>query len=169
MSHTTTVESAGISSVKALKATVKALQKQGIECELLENTKPRMYYDDQLQRQMGRSSEICPYVLRLKDAAYDVAFIEDEKDASRLMPVFDDWVPPGRKGVKDILGAQYEGKVEHWAGRKSASEQQLHSIGKLLQEHSAVVSIDQMKKKGFRVAKRTTDKKGHVQLQFVSQ
>ena len=78
MSHTTVIRSVEIKNINALKAAVQELIDSGIKCELVENAKPRMYYDNQ--------HGICPYVLKLHGTKYDVGF---EKHGDNYLPVFD--------------------------------------------------------------------------------
>lgn len=66
MSHTSTIDGIVITDIEALKAAIKELKSNGINCELLENAVPRAYY----QNQSGM--EKAPYVVGLKDARYDV-------------------------------------------------------------------------------------------------
>jgi len=68
-----------------------------------------MWFKDQLQRQLGKSSEICDYVLQLHDCPYDVGFIKQGKS---WVPVFDDMTmpPPERKqdykfnSIAEVIG-----------------------------------------------------------------
>ena len=123
-----------------------------------------MYYKDQMQRHLGKDTEVCPYVLRLEDAPYDVAFIREETGS--LTPVFDDWIPYGGKGIKDVLGAKFEGKVEHWSGNRADTEQTLHSIGKLLQGYSKYAAINAATMQGYMVTGTTEDTEGNIHLQI---
>lgn len=81
MSHTTTLKSVAINDVAALQDAVNFLKERGLEADLLENVKPRMYYDNQYG--------VCDYVLRLKNSPYDIGFAK-QKDGS-YAPVFDSW------------------------------------------------------------------------------
>ncbi len=68
MSHSTAVKSVPIVDWDAVRKTVAELNEKGIRCSLLEKAAPRMYYLDQLQKQLGQKTEICDYVLKLEDA-----------------------------------------------------------------------------------------------------
>ena len=170
MSHTTTVKSVPIKDTSALHAAVSDLQQKGIRCSLLTNAKPRMYYADQLQRHLGQGNELCPYVLRLEDTAYDIGFLQ-QKDGS-YTPVFDDWVPMhgpfSGKGIKHILGAKFSGKVEHWSGNRNDTEQTLHSIGKFLQGYSKYAAINAASAQGYIIESCTEDSEGNLQLRVTN-
>ena len=59
MSHTTTLKGVTIKDTNALASAVVDLKSKGVNCELLTNTKPRMYYNNQ--------HGVCAFVLRLAD------------------------------------------------------------------------------------------------------
>ena len=173
MSHTTELKSVPIKDINALRAAVNELKAQGLNVELEANAVPRMYSPDQLQRHMGRPSEQCDYVLRVKDAYYDVGFIR--KEDGTFATVFDDYnyasssVPATREGkgpIRDVLGAKYEGRIEHWSGRKDDTEQTLHSIGKLLQGYTKHATINAAVQAGYQVQSAYTDAQGNVQLEL---
>jgi hypothetical protein len=81
VSHTTVLKTIQIRSISALKEAVEYLKAQGVNCEIVENAKPRMYYANQY--------ETCDYVLKLKDCVYDVGFAK-QADGT-YVPVFDSW------------------------------------------------------------------------------
>jgi len=85
ISHSVEVKSVAIISRRALVAAARDLKKQGINCDLVRLTAPRMWFKDQLQRQLGKSSEICDYVLQLHDCPYDVGFIKQGKSGYRCL------------------------------------------------------------------------------------
>jgi hypothetical protein len=113
MSHTTTLRTIKINNTTALKESVEYLQSQGIQCELLEDTKPRMYY----QNQHGK----CDFVLRLKDSEYDIGF--DKQTDGSYAPVFDSWAGHIAKQV----GIPTSCKVP-----QSAEEKQVAAVSRLL-------------------------------------
>lgn len=123
----------------------------GVDAELKENVAPRMYYRDQLQRQNGQASEICPFVLHIPGSYYDIGFMHDLENPGELVPVFDDYdyAPSGYsggprlKGIKSILGATWQGPVEHWAGQREATEATMHSIGQFLRAYTVAVFEEQ--------------------------
>lgn len=158
MSHTTTVKSVPIRDIAALKQAVKDLQRQGVKCELKQDAKPRMYYQDQLGRQLGKDNENCEFVLELKDAPYDVGFIK-QPDGT-YQPVFDDW----QKKVAGQIGNPATGPVEHWSGNRDATEQTGRSIGKLLQGYSKHAAINAATANGYVVEGTVTDQEGNIHL-----
>jgi hypothetical protein len=81
MSHTTVLKTIQIKNITALQEAVDYLKSQGVNCELVKDAKPRMYYPDQVGK--------CDYVIKLKDCVYDVGF-EKQKDGS-YAPMFDSW------------------------------------------------------------------------------
>jgi hypothetical protein len=173
MSHTTTVKSVPIKDIRALRAAINELKAKGVNIELEQNAVPRMYYANQLQKHMGRQSEVCDYVVRVKDAYYDIGLIK-EADGS-FTPVFDDYnyssssVPATKEGsgpIRDSLGAKFEGKVDHWSGARQDTEQTLHSIGKLLQGYTKHATIFAATQAGYQVQRAWTDSEGNVQLEL---
>ncbi len=163
MSHTAKIKSVPIRSVTALRQVQADLNALGVKCELRENAVPRLFYSDQLQRHLGRKNEIADFVLHLPESRYDLAFIREEgKD--ELTPVFDDYAPAGTKGVKHVLGAKYEGPVEHWSGAKEESPAMLYSIGKFLQSYTKCAAIEAATAQGYSVMGSTYDTKGNLQL-----
>lgn len=81
MSHTTTLKTVSLNNVTALQEAVEFLKSQGVKCDLKQDIKPRMYYQDQYAK--------CDYVLQLHNSPYDVGFAK-QKDGTYL-PVFDSW------------------------------------------------------------------------------
>ena len=173
MSHTTTVKSVPIRSITALQQAVAKLQAQGVKCELVQNAQPRMYYADQLQRHLKQKSEICPYVLKLPDAYYDVGFLQQE-DGS-LVPVFDDYNYPsrtvketqtGKSGIAGVLGATWKGKVEHWSGSQDdkQKEQTRYSIGKLMNAYSTAAAVEKAVRSGYTVESTKVKADGTVEI-----
>jgi len=162
MSHTTEIKAVPIRDINALRAAVNELKAKGINVELVQNENPRMYYSDQLQRHLGTKSETCDYVVKVKDAKYDIGFIKND-DGTYSM-VFDDW----QKSIKKVLGAEQKnaGRDEHWAGRRDATEQTLHSVGKLTQAYSKHAAINAATTKGYQVTGTHTDADGNIHLEI---
>jgi hypothetical protein len=165
--------------IRALRETVKELQRQGVKCELLEKAQPRMYYEDQLQRQLGQSSEICDYVLNLKDSWYDVGFIK-QTDGSYL-PVFDDFryspypTTYGSKPVAQILGCDPKDIKEKmdakeaeatgdWGSDTVDPTTMACSISKLLQGYSKNTAILTAQDNGYMVEDALIDEEGNIEL-----
>ncbi len=182
MSHTATVSCVPIKDVRALHLMVQELQAQGIKCELIQNAVPRMYYADQIGKHLkGKNNtliyhtnpEECDFVLRVKDAFYDIGFLRNKDGA--LEPLFDDFDYPshivpsthdGHGPIREFLGAAFAGQVQHWSGERKDDEQSLHSIGKMLQsytKHAAVLSAED---EGYSVTSSTLNDKGEVVLEL---
>jgi hypothetical protein len=176
MSHTTSVKSCPIKSITALQAAVQTLRLQGVECVLKQNSVPRMFYDDQISRHVRQreeelkrtgkdegyvfhtNPEECDYTLHLPKASYDVGFLRNRK--GELVPFFDDW----KQSVASQLGATFGGKVEHWSGDRDAGEQQLHSVGKLLQQYAKHAATEAAVSDGYMVTGEETDAQGNIHL-----
>lgn len=81
MSHTTVLKTIKITNTEALKESVAFLKSQGVDCELLENAKPRMYYNNQHGQ--------CDFVLKLASSVYDIGF--DKQEDGSYAVVYDSW------------------------------------------------------------------------------
>jgi hypothetical protein len=143
MSHTTTLKGVVIKDVSALRAAVAELITQGVNCALLENAKPRMYYKDQHQNSA--------FVLNLKDSQYDVGF--DKQSDGSYSPVFDQWsnYVSSKIGAACPLPTTAEGKAQH-------------AIGKLLQSYQKHVAINQAVMAGYSVESAVYDDQNNLQL-----
>lgn len=139
MSHTTKINSVPIRSISALKQAALSLKAMGINCELVSNTKPRMYYDDQ-------SSKL-PYVLRLPDCRFDVGF-EQQADGT-YTPVMDLW----NGHIGGVLGT----------GGDNNQEQ----IGKLLREYSKEVACEDAIENGYAVESCILGADGQYQIEIL--
>lgn len=166
MSHTVKVTSIKITSESAIRQAVASLQGSGVSCELLKNEIPRFYFADQLQKHLGRSSEVCDYVLRLHDSPYDVGFIK-EADGS-FVPVFDNFVNRVAKtkcrSIKEVLGNPYDGKIEHWSGMKEDTVETLHSISKFLMAYSVELNSYEAALSGHTVQSTEIDANGDIEM-----
>lgn len=153
MSHTTQIKGLAIKDVSAMRAAVQELNRQGIRCELVENHKPRMYYDDQLRRH-GYGKETADLCLKLKDSRYDVGFMK-QADGT-YAPVFDTW----EGYVADQLGASCpmpnteEGRAQH-------------AIGKFCQSYAVEAAKNAAISQGYMVEAADIDQNGNVNLVFV--
>lgn len=94
MSHTQYLDSVRISDPVALAAAVKELKDAGVNCDLMENIRPRAYYSSQ----DGMNTN-APLTLKLHGGPYDVGFYPTEK-AGVLEPRFDNY----RNQIGQILG-----------------------------------------------------------------
>lgn len=145
MSHTTKVSTVPIKDISALQSAVQELKDQGINCELVENQQPRMYYRDQ--------SGKCDYVLKLHDTKYDVGF-EKQEDGS-YAPIFDEW--------NNYVGSQIGNK--YVAAENNDSVRQA-KIGKLMQAYTKNAAINQATAQGYMVSNSYTDNDGNIQLEI---
>ena len=144
MSHTTTLKGVKITSVSALRAAVAALREKGRNIELVENAKPRMYYDNQEGN--------CPFVLKLKDARYDVG-LRMAEDGS-YTPVLDTW---GGHVSRELQNPKCDLK------QGQAAEA---AISLFTQEYAKAASTEAMLDQGFHVAEETQDEQGNYILAY---
>lgn len=128
MSHTTTIKTVKITNVQALHKAVAELKAKGVNCELVENARPRMYYDHQ--------QVLCPYVLKLPGTKYDVGF-EKQEDGS-FAPIFDEY----QGYVSSQIGAKC-------ALPKTAEGRSQHAIGQLMQGYAKHAAIDAAVSQGY--------------------
>jgi len=162
------------------------MRANGMKINLKENAVPRMFYRDQISRhvkaaeaarapadklglQFHTNPEECDYVIELEDAYYDIALIKDKN--GYLVPFFDDYNYPSQssgtkatKPIRGVLGAKYEGKVEHWSGERDATDQTLHSVGKLLQGYARHAAMEAATMAGYQVLGYEEDDKGWQHL-----
>lgn len=143
MSHTTTIKSVKIQDIDALRAAVEELRQSGVNCELAQNVKPRMFYETQHAE--------CDYVLVLKDCKYDVGF--DKQADGSYVPVFDEW----GNHVGSEIGAACPMP-------KTPEDRAQHQIGKLMQNYAKHAAINAAVHQGYVVEGVTTDTAGNIQL-----
>lgn len=143
MSHTTTLKGLAIRDVDAMHKAVADLKAKGVNCSLVRNAKPRMYY----QSQHGE----CEFVLKLHDAPYDVGF--DKQDDGTYAPVFDEWAGHvGRQiGATCPMPDTPEGKAQH-------------AIGQFSQSYARHAAINSAVSQGYLVESDYIDNDGNVQL-----
>jgi len=146
MSHTTHLKSVAIKDISALRAAVRDLQSQGVKCSLLENTKPRMYYDNQHGK--------CDFVLKLDDSPYDVGF--DKQSDGSYAPVFDEW---GKH-----VGKQVGADVNVCPMPTTPEGRAQHQIGRLMQGYARHAAVNAAVTQGYIVESTHTDDKGNVHL-----
>lgn len=142
MSHVTHLKGVLIKDVKAMKAAVADLNRKGIKCSLIENSKPRVHGMDQ--------SPMCEYVLKL-NGAYDVGF-KKQADGS-FEPVFDTY----QNHVGNQIGATCP--MPNTAGGK-----QQHQMGQFLQAYAEHAARNQAVAQGYMVESASTDADGNVNL-----
>ncbi len=143
MSHTTVMKNVVIRDISALKQAVSALKAKGINCELLENAKPRMYSSSQ--------SPTCDYVLNLKNGSYDVGF-QKQKDGT-YVPVLDTW----SSHISNQIGATCP--MPHTEQGKAQ-----HAIGQFMQEYSKAATVNAAMQQGYIVESTETDAEGNIHL-----
>lgn len=143
MSHTTTIKSVKIQDLDALRSAVADLQAAGVDCQLVSNAKPRMFFETQHGE--------CDYVLRLNSCKYDVGF--DKQPDGSYVPVFDEW----GNHVGSEIGAACPLP-------KSSEERAQHQIGKLMQGYAKHAAVNAAVSQGYFVEEVTTDQNGNVQL-----
>ena len=150
MSHTTTINNVVIRDVSALRRAVEELQAKGVQCSLLENAKPRMYYT--------RQEEQCDFVLRLDNARYngknyDIGF-QKQADGT-YSAIFDEW----GNAVAGEIGATCP-----MPGTPEAQSQ--WHIGQLLQGYAKFAAMNAAAAQGYIVESATMDADGNVNLEI---
>ncbi len=111
---------------RALQQMADTLCKQGLRVKLIQNAVPRMYYSNQIERQLlaagkkmqyHRNPEECDFILQVQDAYYDIGFLKDLH--GNYIPLFDDHYGPsnlvsstkaGKGPIADFLGVKAEGE-----------------------------------------------------------
>lgn len=127
MSHTTSIDNIVFSDVDALKAAVNELVSKGVKCALERNSSARAFYTNQ-----EGMSGVHPYVLRLHDCPYDVAFVQDTKKkglvartdlfADRVAGVLGTPKAIGESKEQAALGKLYQSYAIHAATRKAVQQ-----------------------------------------------
>jgi len=145
MSHTSTINTVVITDEHALRAAIQELKSNGVRCDLLENAKPRAYYNTQ-EGMQGNAK----FVVSLKDSRYDVGLYE-RADGNGLEARTDLW----GGDVAKQLGAQAQGEE---------SKEQA-AMGKLFQTYAVQAATRKATQKGYRV-NRVNKEDGTVQLQI---
>lgn len=145
MSHTTKLKSVVIRDTSALMAAVADLRAQGVDCELRQNEKPRMYYANQ-------HSE-CDYVLRLNKQPYDVGF--ERQDDGTYVPVFDEWAG----NISREIGAGATCPMPNTPEGKAQ-----HQIGQFFQQYAKHAAINAATAQGYMVESAITDEQGEINL-----
>ncbi|QSY98672.1 DUF1257 domain-containing protein (plasmid) [Rhizobium bangladeshense] len=152
MSHTTKISGLAIKDVSAMHAAVRKLNNQGVRCELVENAKPRMYYDNQLIRHGYKKAE-ADLCLKLTDGEYDIGFMK-QADGS-YAPVFDEHA----NYVGRILGAGASCPMPHTAEGRAQ-----HQMGKFMQAYAVEAATNAAISRGYIVESADIDQTGAVQL-----
>lgn len=124
MSHTTTIDAIMFTDMGALQAAINELKATGVDCELLQNIKPRAYFSD--QKGMG----VAPYVVKLNDARYDIGLYESEEGGYEARTDFYGGTVEKQLGVQDNevsaeqrkMGKLYQMYGVHAATRKAVQQ-----------------------------------------------
>ncbi len=148
ISHTTTLSSIAIRDIAALRQAVAKLRDKGVNCELVENQRPRMYFTEQ--------GEECEYVVKLPDGRYDVG-LKLQADGS-YAPVFDEY--SGHVGGQ--IGA--DANVCPMPDRSDEEGRAQHAIGRLLQFYAEAAAINAAVAQGYSVDGTTTDEAGNIHV-----
>lgn len=146
MSHTTTLKGVAIRDVQAMRAAVAALKAKGVDCDLVENETPRMYYTKQ--------GETCDFVLRLNKGRFDVGFTK-QRDGT-YAPQFDEW---GRH-----VGNQIGADANVCPVPTSPEGRAQHQIGQFMQEYTKAATVNAAVASGYSVDGSTVDERGNVHL-----
>lgn len=142
MSHTTQITSVRITDINALESAAEKLRAEGVNCQIVRDQKPRMYYENQHGK--------CDYVLSLPDSRYDVGF--DKQEDGSYVPVYDEWA----NQIKDQIGAACPVDNE--------GDRSLCHIGKFMQYYAVDAAINAATAQGYYVESAETDEQGNVQL-----
>lgn len=143
MSHTTKISGVKIKDIDALQKAVADLKAKGIDCDLVQNAQPRMYYGSQHGK--------CDYVLKLNKGDYDVGFDKDKDGA--YVPVYDEHMNKVGKhiGATCPMPDTKEGRAQH-------------QIGQLMQGYAKHAAINQAQREGYMVTNSQIDQNGSVVL-----
>lgn len=144
MSHTTTIAKILLTDMQAFKAACAELKRKGVDLDIVENAKPRAYYDNQ----MGKA----PYVVRLNNSRYDVG-VYPTKDGK------------AHECRADFFGGDIQGQLGGTA--KTPDEREQAPLGKLYQMYAVHAATRQAVRKGYTV-NRVEQDDGTIQLQVAA-
>jgi hypothetical protein len=142
MSHTTAIKTVAITDIQALKQAVAKMKASGVNCELVEKQKPRMYYSNQ--------HGVCDYVLKLPNCKYDVGF--DKQEDGSYAPVFDEWA------------GEVKGQIGCNCPTENSADKAATHIGALMQGYAVEAATNSAINQGYYVESAETDADGNVQL-----
>jgi hypothetical protein len=147
ISHTTTLKGVVIKDTNALTSAVNDLIAEGVNCSLVQNQKPRMYYSHQ--------GKVCDYVLKLPKCNFDVGF--DKQEDGSYAPMFDEHA--------NYVGSQIGATCPMPDSQEGRAQRQL---GRLLQHYQKHVAINTASLNGLSFMGQTIDAAtGDFQLQFM--
>jgi hypothetical protein len=109
-----------------------------------------MYYKNQLSKNDGLASDVCPYVIQFHDSWYDIGFVLNNNGTYDA--VFDDfsYAPPGSKHI--------EGKSLPTLLGKGA--------GKMLQEYTKAAVIEEASLAGHTVESISFGANGEIHIEI---
>ena len=106
MSHTASIKAVKIQSINALRAAVKELnERHGIKCTLVENTKPRAYFTEQMSNKtdlFGDANATFQPTFSWNDVTGDLrinAEVKESKGGKWYIAV-DSWKPSGEQAQR---------------------------------------------------------------------
>lgn len=143
MSFVTKINSVVVTDIAALRAAVDKLKAQGVNINLVENTKPRVHGWDQ--------APVCEYVVQLPNTNYDVGFKYDATTKA-YEPVLDTY--------RNEVGSQLAPSC-----RVDSTVPEAHrQIGKLAQYYAEAAATNAAVMQGYSVDGATTDAEGNIHL-----
>lgn len=144
MSHTTAIKGIQITSEAAVQRAVAFLQSKGSDIELVRNTKPRAYYNNQAG--MTDKAELC---IKVNGSKYDIGLYKQANGTYE--PRFDAWA----NDIAKVLGSKDQ--------KSGVTNDHEHHIGAFLQEYSIAAASIQSESEG-RFVERVETKSGDVKL-----
>lgn len=147
MSHTTLVKSVAIRDTNAIAQAVDRLKSKGVNVELKQNIKPRMYFSQQ--------GEVCEYVLSMPGCRFDVG-LKLQKDGT-YAPMYDEHA----NIVGNVIGAACRLPSDR-------DDRSLHQLGQFLQAYAEFAAVNAASAAGYAVESSTVDENGNVELMLAS-
>lgn len=145
MSHTTTIKGLAIRDVRAIRKAVEDLKASGVNCDLLENTSPRLW---------GVRQKRSEFVLRLHETRFDVGL--DLQPDGTYVPVFDEHA--------HIVGNQLGADVNFCPMPTTREGRAQHQIGKFVSNYAKHAAINTAVEQGYTVEQAYVDQNQNVQL-----
>lgn len=145
MSHTTTIKALAIKDANAIRQAVERMQAAGTAIELVENGRPRMYYE--------RQAVPCDFVLKL-GGQYDVG-LQKQADGTYQI-IMDEW----GNHVSNVIGAACPLP-------QTSEERALWAIGQFAQQYGRCAAVNAAVAQGYMVQSDYVDADGNVQLEIV--
>ena len=145
MSHTTSINSIVISDVDALRSAITELNREGVQCELLENMIARAYSSTQ-----AGMTEPADYVLKMEKSIHDVGLYKTDN---------------GYEARCDF----WNGQIERQLGVTPAEGEDRNQarLGKLYQKYAIHAASRKATQQGYSVS-RINNRDGSVQLRVAA-